>query len=151
MDEQGVRPVVQIFWVAHQNQHQLCCITALLYYSLTIQNGPYLFLRLSSLSANVGICVNLALTDNATNSFPAYRIFAISSHSALAKGWHWISYKGGRFPVVEEYLRCTFICISRASERGIIMDTDSTDLSSEQTYIVAQNYFNSLHLQKECP
>ena len=54
-------------------------------------------------------------------------------------GWQWISYRGGSFRVVDECLGWTFVCTTRASERGIIMDTGITDLSSEQTYIVT-NY-----------
>ena len=57
-------------------------------------------------------------------------------------GWQWISYKVGSLPVVDKYQGYTFICTTRASGRGIIMDTGSTDLSSEQTYIVA-NYLIS--------
>ena len=50
--------------------------------------------------------------------------------------------KGGSFSVVDKYLGCTFICTSRASGRGIIMETGSTDLSSEQSCIVTNWLFS---------
>ena len=46
---------------------------------------------------------------------------------------------------MDKYLGCTFICSSRASGRGIIMDTGSTVLISEQTLYRYQLTNQSIH------
>ena len=43
----------------------------------------------------------------------------------ISLGWQWVSYKWCSFPVVDKHLRSNFICTSRASGRGIIMETGS--------------------------